>query len=158
MDTWATSNAASGDRVSRMVYDLASHLVYTVDGEGYVTEYRYDAAGRATLTIRYPAQYTVTDSVTQASLAAQLPGTIPSTAVQTSFSYDADGRVTDTFDGQGFDTHLVYNALGQVTDRTVAYGTADAATTHYVYDAAGRVSSVTAAYGTTEAATVSYTN
>src|SRR5260370_35545185 len=43
MDAWATANAASGDRVSRMLYDLAGHLIYTVDAEGFVTEFRSHA-------------------------------------------------------------------------------------------------------------------
>jgi YD repeat-containing protein len=157
MDTWATGQAGNAlNRVSRMVYDLAGRVAYGVDGEGYVTEYRYDDAGRTTLEVRYADVYTVTDTVTKASLAA-LIGAMPASAVQTSFAYDPAGRLSDSYDGLGIRTHLDYDALGRVVQRTVAYGTADAATVQFVYDAAGRIASQTAGYGTPEASTVGYT-
>jgi YD repeat-containing protein len=159
MDSWATTNASStNDRMSRIVYDQAGRVVYTVDPEGYVNENRYDTAGRVTLNIRYAAVYTVADGATPASMVTLIGGSIPSTAVQTSFSYDVDGRVVDSYDGAGVRTKFVYDALGRVTDKTVAFGHAtDAATTRYVYDAAGRLSSQTDAYGATEATTTSRT-
>lgn len=158
MNSWVTSNASStNDRVTRFLYDVAGRLVYTVDAENYVTESRYDTAGRLTLNIRYiSSSYTINDSTTVSGLAGQI-GSIPATAVQTSFVYDVDGRVTDTTDGAGIVTHVVYDALGRVTDRTVAHGTADAATTHFTYDAAGRVASKSNAYGTSAAVTFTYT-
>lgn len=158
MNSWVTSNASStNDRVTRFMYDVAGRLVYTVDAENYVTESRYDTAGRLTLNIRYiSSTYPIDDSTTVLSLSGHI-GAIPATAVQTAFTYDVDGRVTDTTDGAGIVTHVVYDALGRVTDRTVAYGTADAATTHFTYDAAGRVASQTDAYGAAEATTTSWT-
>jgi YD repeat-containing protein len=157
MDAWIPSQAYVPNRVSRKVYDAADRLVYDVDPTGYITEYRYDAENRLTLKIQYAGVYTVSDGVTRASLAAQIGGTIPSTSVQTSYSYDADGRVSDSYDGMGVRTHIDYDALGRVTDRTLAYGTSDAVITHYGYDAAGRVASVTHVYGQAEATTTSYT-
>jgi len=158
MNSWATTHASdTGNRLTRVIYDQAGRVVYTVDAEGYVTENRYDAAGRVTLNIRYAAVYSVSDGATPASMATLIGGSIPSTAVQTSFTYDVDGRVVDSYDGAGVRTHYVYDALGRVTDTTVAYGTSDAATTHYVYDAAGRRISQTNAYGTAEATTSSCT-
>jgi YD repeat-containing protein len=166
MNTWAAGQATNTlNRVTRFIYDLAGRVAYRVDAEGYfdathdkgyVTEYRYDDAGRVTLQIRYADLYSFSPTIDKAGMAS-LIGTIPSTAVQTSFSYDADGRVCDSYDGMGGRTHFVYDALGRVTDKTVAYGTADAATTHTVYDAAGHVASVTLAYGAPEASTTSYT-
>jgi YD repeat-containing protein len=157
MNSWATSHASdTGNRVIRALYDQAGRVVYAVDAEGYVTENRYDADGRVTLSIRYATAYTVTDSFTLASVATSI-GSIPSTAVQTSFTYDVDGRVSDSYDGAGVRTHYVYDALGRVQDKTLAYGTGDAVTKHYGYDAAGRSISVTNAYGTSEATTSSCT-
>ncbi|MEJ0027174.1 MAG: LysM peptidoglycan-binding domain-containing protein [Rhizomicrobium sp.] len=157
MDSWAAGQASNtANRISRMVYDVKGEVVYTVDAEGYVTQILYDTAGRQTGTIRLAASYTVTDAVTQASLATQI-GTIPATAVQTSVAYDVDGRIVDSYDGMGVRTHIVYDALGRVTDTTVAYGTGDAATAHVVYDAAGRVANTTVGYGAAESATIAYT-
>ncbi len=157
MVSWVAANASSTfDRVTRTVYNVLGQQVYGVDPEGYVTETRYDAAGRVTLTIRYAGVYSVSDGVTQASMQALIPS-IPSSAVQNSFAYDVDGRLVDSYDGNGVRTNRVYDALGRLTDSTLAYGTSDAATTHYVYDAANRVASMTAAYGTADASTTAYT-
>jgi YD repeat-containing protein len=168
MNSWASNSARAtntSNRVTRFIYDLAGRVAYRVDAEGYfdathdkgyVTEYRYDDAGRLTLQIRYADLYSFSSSIDKAGMAS-LIGTIPSTAVQTSFSYDVDGRISDSYDGIGTRTHFVYDAQGRVTDATVAYGTADAATTHTTYDAAGHVASVTLAYGAPEASTTSYT-
>jgi YD repeat-containing protein len=156
IDSWASSQASNSDnRTTRMVYDQAGRPVYTVDAAGYISENRYDADGRVTQTIRYADAYSVSDSVTQASLAAQI-GSIPSTAVQTSVVYDVDGRVVDSYDGAGVRTHFVYDTLGRVTDKTVAYGTAAAVTCHYTYDAAGRVLTQAEAYGQPDVSTTSY--
>ena len=116
MNSWATTHTSdAGNRISRMVYDQAGELVYTVDPLGYVTEYRYDGDGRVYLQIRYPGQYTVTDSVTQASLAAQI-GSIPADAEQTSYTYTVDG---------------------QLASETAGYTSAEAATTSFTYDGRG---------------------
>jgi YD repeat-containing protein len=156
MQNWATGHAAdAGNRVSRLVYDALGQVAYEVDAEGYVTEHQYDAAGRVTKNIRYASAYAVADGVTKAGLAAQI-GALPADAVVTSYSYDPIGRLSDTYDALGVRTHIDYDALDRVTDRTVAYGTADAATTHYSYDAAGRVASETRGYGAAEASTTSF--
>ena len=156
MQSWAAAHAAdSANRVSRSVYDAAGELAFTVDAEGYVTEHRYDAAGRRSQDIRYAGVYSVADGVTKASLSGQIGG-VPGDAVVTTYGYDAGGRLTDVTDGENVTTHYVLDAHGQAIDTIVAYGTADAATVHRVYDAAGRVTSETQAYGTAAAATVAY--
>ena len=54
VQNWASGQSATADnRVTRLAYDAAGRLVFTVDGENYVTENRYDADGRKTLSIRY---------------------------------------------------------------------------------------------------------
>lgn len=116
MNSWASTHGSdAGNRISRKVYDQAGELVYTVDPLGYVTEYRYDNDKRVYLEIRYPDQYTVTDSVTQASLAAQI-GSIPADAEQTSYTYTSDGQLASVTQG---------------------YTSAEAATTSYTYDGRG---------------------
>ena len=157
MQSWAATHAAdSGNRVSRMVYDLQGHVAYTVDAEGFVVEHQYDRAGRATKDIQYTAVYTVADGVTKESLAAQI-GTLPADAVVTTYAYDADGRQSDITDGTGAVTHFAYDSLGRVTDTTIAYGTGDAATVHRAYNVLDQVVSETRGYGTGLAATTSFT-
>jgi YD repeat-containing protein len=157
MDSWAGTHANSArDRVTRTIYNPRGDVAYSVDGEGYVTGYKYDAAGRLTQQVEFATQYTIADGATQASIDLQINWATATIAGQTSYSYDSNGRLTDTFDGLGTDTRLAYDALGRVTDATTAYGTADAATTHYAYDNAGRTLSVTEGYGQPEASTTSY--
>ena len=156
MQTWAAGRAGdTANRVTRRLFDAAGRPVFVVDAEGFVTERRYDAVGRLVRSIRYPTAYSVSDSATKTSLAAQI-GPVPADAVDHNYVYDAAGRLTDSTDGAGVVTHYVYDGLGQVTDETVGWSTADASTTRRVYDAGGRVTSETRAYGTAEAATTSY--
>ena len=44
---------STSDPISYRVYDAAGELRYTIDPNGYVTEMRYDSAGRATETLAY---------------------------------------------------------------------------------------------------------
>jgi YD repeat-containing protein len=156
MQSWAAGRSGdSGNRIIRHIYDSARRLAYTVDAEGFVTEHRYDAADRIVQTITYPSAYSVSDSATKTSLAAQI-GAMPAAAVTTGYAYDSAGRLTDTTDGKGIVTRYVYDGLGQVTDEIVAYGIADSATLKRSYDSAGRVTAETRGYGTTEAATSSF--
>jgi YD repeat-containing protein len=156
MQSWAASHAAESDnRVGRTVYDVHGRTAYTVDGEGFVVEHRYDAAGRVIKDISYADVYSVGDGVTKESLAAQIGG-LPSTAAVVTYAYDSDGLLSDVTDGVGAVTHYAYDALGQVTDVTAAYGTGDASTTHRTYDTTGRVLSETRGYGTAVAATAYY--
>ena len=155
MQSWASTNATSTDRVTRTVYDAAGRVAFSVDADGYVTGYAYSAQGEVTTQTRYAATYSVSDGVTQASLAT-LIGSASGSEV-TSYAYDNSGRLVSTTDPLGIVTQLTLNAAGQVATSTVAYGTSDAATTAYAYDALGRVTSVTTASGQSEAATTSYT-
>ncbi|MEI9997617.1 MAG: hypothetical protein WDM91_23685 [Rhizomicrobium sp.] len=143
MDTWVGTNANAADRTTRFFYDAAGQLAYEVDALGYVTRHTYDFAGRVVSDVRYADSYAGSISDATTNMATVLPGSLPGTAVQTNYSYDPLGRLTDSFDGQGYDTHYVYDALGRVTSKTVAYGTADAATTNYTYDILGRLTGTT---------------
>ena len=148
MQSWAAGQAGNSlNRISRIVYDQFGRVAYAVDAENYVSETQYDRAGRVIKEIRYAGTYAVSDGVTKASLAA-LIGALPGSAVVISHSYDADGLRSETVDGTGAVTRFAYDSLGQLTDTTVAYGTAEASTTHRAYDAVGRVVGETLAYGT----------
>ncbi len=160
LDSWAANSAQASDtknRVTRSWYNARGEVVFSVDAENYVTGYAYDAEGRVLSTTRYGGSgVAVSDTTTIAQLAALLVGTPTSTAITVSQTYDNAGRVLASTDGEGIVTRNSYNALGQLTDVTEAYGTADAAATHYTYDGAGRILTQTSAYGAAEAATVTY--
>ncbi|PVM82315.1 RHS repeat protein, partial [Caulobacter radicis] len=155
--SWATSNAGTADRVTRTIHDAANRAVYGVDALGYVTEQQYDAAGRVVATLRRADAYAVGDATTQASLAA-LMGAPAATTATIQYLYDDAGRLVETIDPAGVRTHRGLDATGRVTDLTLAYGTAQAATTHDVYDAAGRLTARTLAFGSPVAATTLYTH
>ena len=59
MQDWASTNAHADDRISRAIYDRKGRLAYSVDAEGFVTEYRYNKRDSVVKEIRYPAPYTV---------------------------------------------------------------------------------------------------
>ena len=163
--TAATITTATADRVTRTFYDGDGRAVYSVDAEGYVTQNVYARANNVIQTIRYAAQTSLTNASTTANVAALYTTTlnggglatnIPADAAVTVYTYDGANRLTDVatqFDsGVGFNndnvtTHFVLDALGQITDTIVAYGSGDAVTTHRVFDNVGRVTSETRDYG-----------
>ncbi len=157
MQNWATTYAHANDRVDRTFYDGASRATFTVDAENYVTQYKYDSAGRVTRQIRHPGKtFSIGDGTTEANLAAQIGAPLTSAAV-TAYAYDSAGRLTDTTDPENSVTHRVLDALGQATDIIAAYNVpADSSTTRRVFDKAGRVQSETRAFGTLESSTNTY--
>jgi trimeric autotransporter adhesin len=160
-----TSNVtpdATNDRTTRFAYDAAGRLSYTIDAENFVTENRYDNAGRMTLTIRYATAYGGSIAIPQKSDMDSWRGSgaIPSSAIQTGYGYDTDGHlqtVTQDVSGVAVATRTDYDALGRAQTVTAAYGTADASKTFYTYDNANRVLSVTRGYSTSDASTTSCT-
>jgi RHS repeat-associated protein len=96
------------------VYDAAGRLLKTTDPTGLVTQYTYDADGRA------------------------LTKSVGSTQT-TSFQYDADGRQIEETDPSGAVTRFVYDGNGNVLETLYADGT----TTSSTYDKDNRVTSFT---------------
>jgi YD repeat-containing protein len=152
---WSDANVSASDRIARSAYDKAGRLRFEVDAEGYISEQRYDAAGRATAVRRLAGQHTLTDAQVTVAMGESLAATA-TLASATTRAYDSAGRLVDTYDGLGTRTHLVLNARGDVTQVTVAYGTGDASTTERTYDAAGRLLTETQAAGRPEATTTRY--
>ncbi|MGG6463071.1 putative Ig domain-containing protein [Solilutibacter silvestris] len=110
------------DVQSYRVYDEDGRVRYTVDGDGAVCEYTYDAANRLAQTRHYA---TVIDiNAVRADLQV---GNLAPTAVAddahdevTSLVYDAVGRVRFTVDAAGGVTESNYDAAGRAIG-TVAY-------------------------------------
>jgi YD repeat-containing protein len=149
-------SAEIGNRTTRNYYDARGDLTFTVDGEGYVTRYDYDGEDRLVGTTRWDVAVggisdttAITDLPTLIATAMASKSPTP-TVITAATSYDMDGRVSTTTDGEGAITSYVYNANGTLSTKTEAYGTADAVQTYFVYDAAGRVTSRYDAYGSSD--------
>ncbi|MEJ1964198.1 MAG: LysM peptidoglycan-binding domain-containing protein [Gammaproteobacteria bacterium] len=106
------------DRVTRTWYDGLGRAVFSLDGEGYLTEKQYDDAGRKTTDIAYAAKPTVDGSFTLEQVRSAADA-IADTALDqaTVTEYDSAGRV-----------HRVYDA---------DYSPAAANYEEYSYDAVG---------------------
>lgn len=124
------------NRVTRFTYDAASRLVYTLDAAGYISENRYDAAGRVEAVINYASRYTIAAATPSISdILAVLPAQ-PSAADRiTQTVYDAAGRAIATQDAEGGVEYHIYDQAGN----RVAWTNAKGYTWHYAYDAANRM-------------------
>jgi YD repeat-containing protein len=153
MGSWATSNANANDRITRNFYDLRGELQYAVDAEGFITRFDYDNAGRQTATVRFDTVIgsTTFAAFTDSTTVVTITGLATGAATTVSTSYDHDGRVDTTTDGQGFITKFVYNANGTLASSYQAYSLADQVQTSFTYDNAGRTLTRTDAVGATEA-------
>lgn len=60
---------SADDRLTRNLYDDAGRLAYTIDGEGYVTEYQYDGKGQLINTIQHSTPYEGYDYVSEDGIA-----------------------------------------------------------------------------------------
>jgi len=159
MTSWQadSTHLSSDDRVTRSYFDLRGRIKYTVDGEGYLTRYDYDAENRITGTTRWYSAVSVSDTTTTATLTEPSTGGSTSTAT----TYDNEGRVATVTEGigtgsTGVTTAYHYNANGTLDWVKVAPGTSDEVQTKYTYDNAGRKATQTDAFGATEARVTSY--
>ncbi|WP_055936360.1 LysM peptidoglycan-binding domain-containing protein [Duganella sp. Root336D2] len=126
----ATPAASAYDRIARNGYDKDGKLRFSMDGEGYLTELRYDPAGRQISTTRYAIA--VEPSPRQG---AGWASTVYSSAdVTTSTTYDGRGLVSSQVDGAGNATAFTYDAIGNILTSTTA-----GVVTRFVYDKLGRL-------------------
>ncbi|ABC30777.1 Rhs family protein [Hahella chejuensis KCTC 2396] len=110
-------SAAGGRHTQRTVYDARGLARFSLNALGQVTETRYDAAGRATQTLRYETAYSGAD-YSEAALAQFVAG---ETRAQHAYMvYDSLGQARFKLDHQGHITELEYDHNGQVT-RTLSY-------------------------------------
>lgn len=108
----ATPASSSQDRVTRNFYDADGHLTGTLDAEGYLTVYSYNAAGEQADSIRYA---TATDSSLRAGgTLAQLRPASSASDIREVTLYNAKGQVVGQVDGEGYLTESVYDAGGNL--------------------------------------------
>jgi YD repeat-containing protein len=117
---------------SAVEYDAFSRTVRTVDKNHNVVTYQYLTGEDLDATILGERQVRVTSS----------KGTVTQTL-------NVHGELYTFADESGAITRNAYNRDGQLTDITVAHGTADASRTHYDYDTSGRTVRVTEGAGST---------
>jgi YD repeat-containing protein len=142
-----TTTDPERDISSYVLYDGQGRQVGVLDGEGYLTETVYDAAGYVASVTRYDARLTWSASSTLASLKAAVPGA----AVRHTTSYlrDGQGLVRQETDFQGTVNTFDYDKAGNLITATRAQGTAEVRTTQARYDALGRVVAELTAEGST---------
>lgn len=153
--------ASADDRVTRVFYDDDGYVTGKLDADGYLTENKYDAAGRLVESVAYA-------TATQASLrAAGTLGALRPAASADDISqrnvYNNRNQLIHTVDGDNFLTAITYDLAGNVTQRiryasalaagadpaTAAPGiTVNDSKTTYVYTKANRVWRETATDGT----------
>ncbi|WP_395688963.1 LysM peptidoglycan-binding domain-containing protein [Caenimonas koreensis] len=146
---------AANDRITRMAYDAANRLVFTVDATGAVAERSYDGAGNVKSITQYAnvidtAKFNaLSKTATCDDINAALVKASTANRVQAQ-SFDAANRIATTTDGVGHITTYGYDGLSRSTSVTDSGAGITARTTTYTYDGAGRTSSVTDALGQTE--------
>jgi YD repeat-containing protein len=157
--------ASPADRSTRNFYDANGILAGTLDAEGYLTAYIYDAAGRLTQRVGYA---TATDSALRPTgTLAQLTPAASGGDIRSFILYDGKSQAIAEVDGEGYLTETVYDAGGNVTqtvryaarvtaavtasssvaDIRPAFSAADR-TTSRVYDALNRITQETSPEGT----------
>lgn len=117
--TRITTNAA--DRHTRSFYDNDGKLIGTLDAEGYLTETKYDAAGRATQTIAYANQ---TSAGLRASGTFEQLKTNAGTDVndqRTYVFYNGQGQVIASLNAEGYLAEYAYDAAGNQTEEIRYY-------------------------------------
>ena len=137
-----TSNP-SQDITDRFFYDGEGRRTGVIDGDGYLTQTEYDAAGNVTETIRYANPVSYTSGATLASL-------IPTDTLGaqiTEYEYDGDDRVIQETNYQGTVTQYQYDSVGNLISTTVGVDTSTARTTQTRYDAEGHVVATLTAQG-----------
>ncbi|HEY1399376.1 LysM peptidoglycan-binding domain-containing protein [Roseateles sp.] len=110
-------SASAKDASHWTVYDAAGRVTQEVDAGGYVTEYRYDGAGRRTATARYANAIDLAAFAADPVAAKAMPAAdAANDRVERAF-YDQDGRLLAQLDAEGYLTEIRYDAGGRVISR-----------------------------------------
>jgi RHS repeat-associated protein len=121
-------------KVTSLTYDVNGRATSGTDRNGTTLAYAYTPAGMLA-SITYPDSSRTTNTYDNLDRLTQQNDSIGTS----SFSYDADGRITSFTDADGFTLAYVYNAAGNITQITYP----DGSPVTYAYDAANRLTTVT---------------
>ena len=129
-----------GGQTEQFDYDAAGNLLSHTDLDGTVTTFSYDDLGR-----KVSRSTTGGDTVTYTYNDLGQRATMVDGVGTTSYSYDADGRLTGIERPLGGAINYGYGADGKLTSITTPHGALS-----YQYDAMARVSQLEAPQGTFE--------
>lgn len=122
---------------SYFFYDGQGRQIGVLDGEGYLTEKVYDAAGNLTDSTRYDERLTYVSGTSTFQSLKDVAVTADSQS--TSYEYDGEGRLERETNHEGTITRYKYDTVGNLVEMTRALGTGDARTTQQRFDFLGRV-------------------
>ncbi|WP_343638233.1 LysM peptidoglycan-binding domain-containing protein [Roseateles sp.] len=108
---------ADNDRVTRKFYSTEGRLQGELDAEGFLVEYRYDAAGRVIARLRY-ADPAPTAQRATGTLAQLRPAAASPQDQATRYVYDGQNRLLGEIDPEGYVTEQLYDDRGNVAQRT----------------------------------------
>lgn len=114
----AAPATAAADRSTRNFYGADGRLAGTLDGEGYLTVFQYDSAGRLVETLGYATATTA--SLRATGTLAQLLPVAAAGDVRSVNLYDGKGQLVGAVDAEGYLTEYVYDKNGNAT-QTVRY-------------------------------------
>ncbi|WP_394391436.1 hypothetical protein [Shewanella woodyi] len=101
----------------RKIFDGLNRLQYSIDSNGYATQYEYNTASQLIRTTRYVTQVNISGSdLSQVLSASDLNLTSAQGDTLTQSLYDSLGRQQFTVNGQGHVTEYVYDIQGQITE------------------------------------------
>lgn len=109
---------SSDDRITRNFYDVDGLPTASLDAEGYLTELRYDSAGR--LVGRTVYATATTAGLRASGTLAQLRAVSSAADAVTSLLLNHQGQVAGQVDAEGYLTENIYDANGKLT-QTIRY-------------------------------------
>ena len=98
------------------IYDGGNRLVAEIDGEGALTRYEYDGAGRLLKTTRFAGAVNIDNLGPAPTLAQVLPPASSEDRVTRNF-FDSDGLLRATLDAEGYLSEQRFDAAGQMVMR-----------------------------------------
>lgn len=107
------------DRTARNLYDKDGLLCAMLDGEGFLTEFRYDAGGHQTGVLRYSAA--VDAALSESGDLPQLIAAAnvrPAETIETFSAYNGLGQLVAQIDGERHLTAYAYDASGNLIRTT----------------------------------------
>ena len=116
MAAWGTPG--TNDRVTRYVYDTAGRQAYVIDPNGSMTSYTYDGDNRVVMTVQYAVLNNSTGDQTVQNMLDWITNNTNSNDRVTRCAYDAAGREAYAIRPSGAVTGYTYDADGRVTQTT----------------------------------------
>lgn len=135
-DTTITPLSPEQDIVELYFYDGQDRRIGILDGEGYLTDFQYDASGNVIQKTRYDTKLTYAGQA-YTTFRDAIPGVVPRHT--TTYQYDGANRLIFEQNFEGTQATFGYDPAGRRTRFTEAAGTSDERTTQVRYDALGRV-------------------